>query len=45
LIVEHRVKETIRIADRIISMKLGKIFNSIEVKENFNIIELKYVFV
>jgi energy-coupling factor transporter ATP-binding protein EcfA2 len=45
LIVEHRVKETIRIADRIISMKLGKIFNSTEVKENFNINELKYVFV
>ena len=45
LIVEHRIKEAIKIADRIISLKLGKVFSITEVNPKFNIIELNNVFV
>jgi len=45
LIVEHRVKESSRIASRVISLKLGRVFSETEVKANFNINELHPVFV
>lgn len=45
LIVEHRVKEAIRVASRVISLKLGKVFSEVEVTENFNISELNPAFV
>jgi len=45
LIVEHRVKECARIANRVISLKLGRVFNETEVNSNFNINELNSVFV
>ncbi|MCG3167809.1 MAG: High-affinity branched-chain amino acid transport ATP-binding protein LivF [Bacteroidia bacterium] len=45
LIVEHRVKESIRIANRIIGLKLGKILNQMEVNEKFNVIEMNSIFV
>ena len=45
LIVEHRVKEAIRIAQRVISLKFGKVFSETEVTENFNINELNPAFV
>jgi len=45
LIVEHRVKECSRIANRIIGIKLGKVLSEMEVTENFDIKELNSVFV
>ena len=45
LVVEHRVKECSTIANRIISLKFGKIFSESEVKENFDISQLNSVFV
>ncbi|MBK8245302.1 MAG: ATP-binding cassette domain-containing protein [Saprospiraceae bacterium] len=45
LIVEHRVKECVPIANRIIGLKLGKVFRESEVKANFDIKELNSVFV
>ena len=45
LIVEHRIKECVKIANRIISLKLGKVFSESEVNSNFNINELNSVFV
>jgi branched-chain amino acid transport system ATP-binding protein len=43
-IVEHRLKETLRIANRIAGLKLGKIFIDIEVNASFNINELNPIF-
>ena len=45
LIVEHRVKESVEIAKRIISLKIGTVFSIREVNSNFNIHELDTVFV
>jgi len=45
VIVEHRVKECLRIANRVISLKLGRIFSEVEVDRNFDIKELNSVFV
>lgn len=45
LIVEHRVKECSRIANKVIGLKLGRIFNETEVNVNYNINELNSVFV
>lgn len=45
LIVEHRVKESSRIANRVIGLKLGKVFSDGEVNSNFNINQLNEVFV
>lgn len=45
LIVEHRVKECLRIANKVISLKLGKVFGEMEVSGNFNIMELNSVFI
>lgn len=45
VIVEHRVKEAIRIAKRVVSLKLGKVFGQSEVTESFDINELSRVFV
>jgi branched-chain amino acid transport system ATP-binding protein len=45
LIVEHRVKECLRVANRVIGLKLGKNFCDAEVNANFNIKELNSVFV
>lgn len=45
LIVEHRVKECLRIANRVIGLKLGKVFSEAEVNANFGINQLNSVFV
>lgn len=45
LIVEHHVKEAIRIAKRVVSLKFGRVFSGTEVTERFNINELSPVFV
>lgn len=45
LIVEHRVKESSPIANRIIGLKLGRIFSEAEVNQNFKINQLTEVFV
>lgn len=45
LIVEHRVKESSRIANRVIGLKFGKVFSDGEVNSNFNINQLNEVFV
>ena len=45
LIVEHRVKEVSTFANRVIGLKLGKVFSEVEVDTNFNIKELNSVFV
>ncbi len=45
LIVEHRVKECVRIANKIIGLKLGKVFNELVVNGTFNTNELNPVFV
>lgn len=45
LIVEHRVKESSQIANRAISLKLGRILSEMEMNRNFNINQLNEVFV
>ncbi len=45
LIVEHHVKESSRIANRVIGLKIGKIFSEELVNENFNVKDLASVFV
>jgi branched-chain amino acid transport system ATP-binding protein len=45
LIVEHRVKECLGIANRVIGLKLGRVFSETEVNVNYNINELNSVFV
>ena len=45
LIVEHRVKESSRIASRVIGLKLGRVLSEIEVNAAFNITELNSIFV
>ena len=44
LIVEHRVKECFRIADRVIGLKLGMIFCNAKNNEMFNINEFNTLF-
>jgi branched-chain amino acid transport system ATP-binding protein len=45
LIVEHRVKECLTIANKVIGMKLGKLYTENEVDQSFNIQELNSVFI
>ena len=45
LIVEHRVKECSRIANRVIGLKLGRVLSETEVNATFNINKLNSVFV
>lgn len=45
LVVEHRVKECVRIANRVIGLKLGKIFSETVVNSNFEVNQLNSVFV
>lgn len=45
VIVEHRVKECLSIAHRIIGLKLGRVFCEVEVNQNFNISQIHEVFV
>ena len=45
LIVEHRIKECLQIINRIIGLKLGKVFNEMEVSGHFNMNELNPVFI
>jgi branched-chain amino acid transport system ATP-binding protein len=45
LLVEHRIKETLRIADRMIGLKLGRVFKEIEVTTPFDISDINVVFV
>lgn len=44
VIVEHRVKESIRVATKVICLKLGKVFSELEVNSTFNINQLNEVF-
>lgn len=43
--VEHRIKESYFVANKIIGLKLGRLFNELEVSEIFNIDDLHPVFV
>ncbi len=45
LIVEHRVKEGTRIADKVISLKLGRVFGEIRMSTAFDVSDLHSVFV
>lgn len=45
LIIEHRVKECLAIADRVIGLKLGSVFSEAEVNQGFNVNKLHEVFV
>ncbi len=45
LIVEHRVKECLQIANRIIGLKLGRTFSEAKLNENFDINELNSLFI
>jgi len=45
LIVEHRVKECLAIASKVIGLKLGRVFNETKVNQDFNINQLHEVFV
>ncbi len=45
LIVEHRVKECLKIANTVIGLKLGRILHRVEVNSTFDINELNSVFV
>lgn len=45
LIVEHRVKESYRMAQKIISLKLGKIFSVNELNSSFTLSDLDSVYV
>ena len=45
LIVEHRVKECLAIAYKVIGLKLGKVLSETVVNEAFNINQLNTVFV
>jgi branched-chain amino acid transport system ATP-binding protein len=45
LIVEHRLKESYTMAQKIISLKLGKIYNISELNSSFNLHDLDSVFV
>jgi branched-chain amino acid transport system ATP-binding protein len=45
MIVEHRVKECSPIANRVIGLKLGKVFSQTEVNASFEINQLNSVFV
>jgi branched-chain amino acid transport system ATP-binding protein len=44
LIIEHRVKESLLISNKVISLKLGRVFSKFELNESFNINELNLVF-
>jgi branched-chain amino acid transport system ATP-binding protein len=45
LIVEHRVKECLSFAGKVVGLKLGRLFSETEVNHNFNINQLHEVFV
>lgn len=45
LLVEHRIKECLGIANRIIGLKLGKVYSEMEVNVNFEINQLNSVFI
>ncbi|MEI6141183.1 MAG: ATP-binding cassette domain-containing protein [Mariniphaga sp.] len=45
LIVEHRVKECTRIANKVIGLKLGRVFSKGEVNKTFDVNSLNQVFV
>jgi branched-chain amino acid transport system ATP-binding protein len=45
LMVEHRVKESLAVAHKVIGLKLGRIFNEITINQNFSTNQLNEVFV
>lgn len=45
VIVEHRIKEAIRITNRVLSLKLGRVFSESKVCSSFDINELNPVFI
>jgi len=45
LLIEHRVKECIVFADKLIGLKYGMVYNSIKLNENYDIQEFYSVFV
>ena len=44
MIVEHRVKECLQIANKVIGLKLGNVFAKLELEANFNVHELNSLF-
>lgn len=45
LIVEHNIKEAVKFADNIVSLKLGKIFEKIRINEYFDMNQLHSTFI
>jgi branched-chain amino acid transport system ATP-binding protein len=45
LIVEHRVKECLQIANKVVGLKLGEVFSQSKVDSNFNIEDLNLLFI
>lgn len=45
IIVEHRVKEVLKIADKIVALKLGRVFNMINKKMGFELDQLHDVYI
>ncbi|MFA6128219.1 MAG: ATP-binding cassette domain-containing protein [Bacteroidales bacterium] len=45
LIVEHRVKECLRIVNKVIGLKLGRIFSKVEINTSFAISDLNDIFI
>ncbi len=45
LLVEHRVKESSRIANRVIGLRLGRVFREIMINNDYNFNQLQEVFV
>jgi branched-chain amino acid transport system ATP-binding protein len=45
LIVEHLVKECLQIANRVIGLKLGRVFSKFEIDTNFDYNQLKQVYI
>jgi branched-chain amino acid transport system ATP-binding protein len=45
LIVEHHIKESLQVANKVIGMKLGKLVSETIVNQNFNVSQLQDVFV
>ncbi|MBL7884282.1 MAG: ATP-binding cassette domain-containing protein, partial [Bacteroidia bacterium] len=45
IIVEHRIKDVIKISNKVLSLKLGKVFRELETNLTFDVSELNSVFI
>ena len=45
IIVEHRIKECVQIANKVIGLKLGKLFSNLGMRPDSNITELQSIFI